>query len=235
MVWLAVWLAVYPRNSGSAAARPPGYIKNFFGSWKSLGRRPETWAIVIGRSLSDPVWWFYVFWLPQYLSDARGFSLKQIAFFAWIPFIAADLGNFAGGLSSRALVARGMPVLRARKLICVLSAIPMLSAIPASLAATPFAALALICVALFGFASFSTMALTLPSDLFPADVVASVTGLSGLGAGLAGTLFTLAVGRLVDRFSYTPAFFAAALLPVVATAAILLLTPADTRHAAHSA
>ncbi len=234
IVWLAVWLAVYPRNS-AAAARPEGFVRTYFRGWGPLCKRPETWAIVIGRSLSDPVWWFYVFWLPQYLSDARGFSLKQIAFFAWIPFIAADLGNFAGGLGSRALVARGMPVLRARKLVCVASAIPMLSAIPASLAATPFAALALICVALFGFASFSTMALTLPSDLFSPDVVASITGLSGLGAGLAGTAFTLVVGRLVDRFSYTPAFFVAALLPVFATAAILFLIRPGTEPVPYTA
>ena len=223
VVWLAVWLAVYPRQSGGLKARPKGFVRNYFRGWGPLLRRPETWAIVIGRSLTDPVWWFYVFWLPQYLSDVRGFGLKQIAFFAWIPFVASDLGNFAGGLVSRALIRRGMPVLRSRKVVCVASAIPMLSAIPASLAATPFSALAFICVALFGFASFSTMALTLPSDLFPADVVASVTGLSGLGAGLAGTLFTLMVGGLVDKFSYTPAFFAAAFLPVVATAAILVL------------
>jgi ACS family hexuronate transporter-like MFS transporter len=80
-----------------------------------------------------------------------------------------------------------------------------------------------ICVALFGYAAFATMGLTLPSDLFPVEVVASVTGLSGLGAGLAGTAFTLLVGVLVDKFSYTPAFFMAALVPMLATASVWLL------------
>jgi len=88
----------------------------------------------------------YVFWLPQYLSDTRGFSLKQIAAFAWIPFVAADLGNFAGGLSSGALIKRGMPLLRARKWICVASCIPMLAGIPAVLTSDPFYSLAFICI-----------------------------------------------------------------------------------------
>jgi ACS family hexuronate transporter-like MFS transporter len=186
-------------------------------------RQRETWAIVIGRSLTDPIWWFYVFWLPQYLSDTRGFSLKQIAIFAWIPFIASDLGNFAGGLASGALVKRGMPVIRARKLVCIISCIPVLAGIPAVLASSPFSSLALICFALFGYASWSTMGLTLPSDLFPPEVVGSVTGLSGLGAGLASTLFTLLVGWLVDHFSYFPAFVLAATAPLAATLSVVFL------------
>jgi ACS family hexuronate transporter-like MFS transporter len=86
-----------------------------------------------------------------------------------------------------------------------------------------YAAMALICFALWGYASWSTMGLTLPSDLFPQDVVATVTGLSGLAAGMVGAVFTIAVGMLVDRFSYRPAFLAAGLLPLVATACILFL------------
>jgi len=70
-------------------------------------------GIVLGRALTDPIWWFYVFWLPQYLSDARGFSLQRIAFFAWMPFIAADLGNFTGGWISGYCIRRGVSVLRA--------------------------------------------------------------------------------------------------------------------------
>jgi ACS family hexuronate transporter-like MFS transporter len=223
IVWLAWWLAVYPRTERPIGAGGAVQLRRYMRDWRAVLQRRETWAIVIGRSLTDPVWWFYVFWLPQYLSDARGFSLKQIAFSAWMPFVAADLGNFAGGFFSKALIRRGMPVVRARKCVCIVSAVPMLTAIPAALAGTPFAALGLICIALFGYASWSTMGLTLPSDLFAADVVASVTGLSGLGAGLVGAAFTLAVGSLVDRFSYTPAFFAAALVPLLATAAVVFI------------
>jgi ACS family hexuronate transporter-like MFS transporter len=221
--WLIWWLTVYPRQVSGGPARKKGFIGQYFRDCFPLLKKQETWAVVIGRSLSDPVWWFYVFWLPQYLSDVRGFGLKQIAFFAWIPFIAADLGNFAGGFAGKTMIARGVPVLRARKLICLVSSIPMLLAIPASLAHTPFGALVYICGAILGYASFSTIGLTLPSDLFPAEVVGSVTGLSGLGAGLMGTVFTLAVGLIVDKYSYTPAFIAAAILPLLATAAIWFL------------
>ena len=161
--------------------------------------------------------------MPQYLSDARGFSLKQIGAFAWIPFLAADIGNFTGGLASGFLIKRGMPVIRARKWVCVVSSFPILAGIPAALTHNSFWALAFISIATWGYASWSTMGLTFPSDLFPQDVVASVTGLSGLGAGLAGTLFTLIVGWLVDNFSYFPAFLAAGLVPLLATASVLLL------------
>jgi ACS family hexuronate transporter-like MFS transporter len=167
------------------------------------------------------MWWFYVFWLPQYLSDARGFSLKQIAAFAWIPFVAADIGNFTGGWISGLLIRRGMPVILARKWICVVTCVPMLAGIPAVLVHSPFWAVFLICIALWGYAAWSTMGLTFPSDLFDQRVVATVTGFSGFGAGMAGTAVTLAVGYIVDKFSYMPAFLFVSFLPVLATLSVL--------------
>ena len=183
----------------------------------------NVWGIVLGRALSDPIGWFYVFWLPQYLSDARGFSLQRIAMFAWMPFIAADIGNFTGGLISGYCIRRGMSVVRARIWVCVFSCLPILAGIPAATVHSTYGALALICVALWGFASWSTMGLTLPSDLLPQDVVATVTGLSGLAAGLVGAGFTFSVGMIVDRFSYRPVFLVAGIMPVFATICILLL------------
>jgi ACS family hexuronate transporter-like MFS transporter len=236
ILWLALWLRVYyplnrhPRltseektliESGSDTAKVSA--RAGAGRWLTLLKDSNTWGIVLGRSLTDPIWWFYVFWLPQYLSDARGFSLKQIAAFAWIPFVAADIGNFTGGLTSGSLIKRGMTTLRARKWVCVVSCLPVIAGIPAARTHNAYFALALIAFAVWGYASWSTMGLTFPSDLFPQDVVASVTGVSGLGAGLAGALFTVVVGRLVDRFSYYPAFFAAATMPLLATAAVLIL------------
>jgi len=235
-LWLALWLRVYyplnrhPRltseereliEAGSDTAKVSA--RAGAGRWLTLLKDSNTWGIVLGRSLTDPIWWFYVFWLPQYLSDARGFSLKQIAAFAWIPFVAADIGNFTGGLTSGFLIKRGMSTLRARKWVCVVSCLPVIAGIPAARTHNAYIALALIAFAVWGYASWSTMGLTFPSDLFPQDVVASVTGVSGLGAGLVSALFTLAVGKLVDRFSYYPAFFAAATMPLLATAAVLIL------------
>ena len=226
--WLALWLTIYPPRLGGKReeAHHPSLAAGLRNGLALLKRR-DTWAVIIGRSLTDPIWWFYVFWLPQYLSDTRGFSLTQIAAFSWIPFVAADLGNFAGGFTSGALAKRGMPVLRARKWVCAVSCVPMLAGIPAVFTSSPFSCLALICFALFGYASWSTMGLTLPSDLFPADVVATLTGLSGFAAGLASTGFTLLVGALVDQLSYAPAFVLAGTVPILATGAIVFLVPRE--------
>jgi ACS family hexuronate transporter-like MFS transporter len=245
LVWLVLWLTFYhplakhPRLSAEERAlieagrdTATSSTERGAGRYLSLLKQPNVWGIVLGRSLTDPIWWFYVFWLPQYLSDARGFSLKQIAAFAWIPFVAADIGNFTGGLASGFLIKRGMPVVRARKWVCVASSLPVLAGIPAATTHSPYWALALISFAVWGYASWSTMGLTFPSDLFPQDVVASVTGVSGLGAGLVSTLFTLTVGWLVDKFSYFPAFVAAGTIPLLATAAVLILIRAPKAEAA---
>ena len=235
-LWLLLWLRVYqvpdrhPRvtpeelsliRAGQDA--PVVFAERGLHRWFLLARNRTVWGIVLGRALTDPIWWFYVFWLPQYLSDARGFSLHRIALFAWMPFVAADLGNFTGGLVSGYLIRRGVGIVRARLWVCAFSCIPILAGIPAAAAHSAYTALALICLALWGYASWSTMGLTLPSDLLPQDVVATVTGLSGLAAGLAGAAFTFAVGFLVDRYSYGPAFLATGLLPLLATVFVLLL------------
>lgn len=235
-LWLFVWLHVYhpldlhPRVTEEEVAfiragqdMAPKSERKGLDRWLHLAKDSNVWGIVLGRALTDPIWWFYVFWLPQYLSDARGFSLKRIALFAWLPFVLADLGNFTGGLISGYCIRRGISVIRARTWVCAISCLPILAGIPAAHVHNVYMALALICVALWGYASWSTMGLTLPSDLFPQDVVATVTGLSGLAAGLMGAAFTFAVGFTVDRFSYGPAFLAAGLLPLIATACLFLL------------
>ena len=243
--WLVMWLRVYhplerhPRvtaeevayiRAGQEAPRTSGEKR--LRRWLRLARDRNVWGVVLGRSLTDPIWWFYVFWLPQYLSDARGFNLKQIAMFAWLPFVAADVGNFSGGFMSGWCIRKGMSTLRARIVVCIVSCFPILAGIPAARTHNAYVALAMICVALWGYASWSTMGLTLPSDLFPQDVVATVTGLSGFAAGLAGVAFTYVVGITVDRFSYGPAFWVAALMPLGATAGLLLLvrTPQYTNR-----
>src|ERR1700749_1361509 len=243
-VWLVVWLRGYrpldrhPRVSPAEKAwilagqdTPRSSAQRGLQRYLALARNRNVWGIVLGRALTDPIWWFYVFWLPQYLSDARGFSLKRIALFAWMPFVAADIGNFTGGWISGYCIRRGVPVVRARIWVCIVSCLPILAGIPAARVHSVTLALALICIALWGYASWSTMGLTLPGDLLPHDVVATVTGLSGLAAGAVSVAFTFAVGILVDRFSYTPAFLAAGLMPLFATAFVwLLIRPPVVAH-----
>ena len=235
-VWLLLWLRVYhpldrhPRVTPDEVAyiRSGQEIPSISPQrgprrWLQLAGDRNVWGIVLGRAFTDPIWWFYVFWLPQYLSDARGFSLKRIALFAWMPFIAADIGNFTGGLISGYCIRRGVSVVNARTWVCAISCLPILAGIPAAGVHSVYVAMGLICFALWGYASWSTMGLTLPSDLFPQDVVATVTGLSGLAAGIVGAVFTILVGILVDRFSYAPAFLVAGLMPLFATAFLFLL------------
>jgi ACS family hexuronate transporter-like MFS transporter len=235
-VWLLVWLRVYhplsdhPRvTENEVAYIRSGQINPGLSAgtkkhrWLLLVHDRNVWGIVLGRALTDPIWWFYIFWLPQYLSDARGFSLQRIALFAWMPFVAADIGNFTGGFLSGYCIKRGLSIVQARTWVCAISCLPILAGIPAASVHNAYIALGLICFALWGYASWSTMGLTLPSDLFPQEIVATVTGLSGLAAGLVGAVFTYMVGVLVDRVSYKPAFLAAGLLPLLATACLFLL------------
>jgi ACS family hexuronate transporter-like MFS transporter len=243
-LWLILWLSLYhplhshPRLSAQERAlidsgreAPVASSRKGVMRWLSLLGQPNVWGIVLGRSLTDPIWWFYVFWLPKYLSDARGFDLKHIGIFAGIPYLASDIGNFTGGFASAFLIKRGLPVVRARKWVCALSALPILAGIPAALADSAYWALAFISLATWGYASWSTMGLTFPSDLFPQDVVASVTGLSGLGAAGLSAVSTLMIGPLVDKYSYFPVFVAAATVPLLATAAVLILIRAPQNTA----
>jgi ACS family hexuronate transporter-like MFS transporter len=194
---------------GSSLDTPPTLLR-----WRDLLRFPQVWSLVLARMLADPVWWFYVFWLPEYFRRERSFSLILIGYLVWIPFLTADVGNFVGGGMSGILIKRGWPVLRARKIVMLGSAAVMLAGIPAVLAGSAQTALALISLATFAYASWAANILTLPADLFPQEVVASVSGLSGTGAALGGMIFTLITGHVVDHFSYLPIFIAAGVMPL---------------------
>jgi len=190
--------------------------------WIDLLRYRQVWGLVLARMMADPVWWFYVFWLPEYLKRERHFSLAMIGYFAWIPFLTADLGCLLGGALSGHLIKRGWPVVRARKTVMAVSMALMLAGIPAALVEGATAAIALISLATFAYSNWAPNVLTLPADIFPQEVVASVSGLSGTGAALGGMLFTLIIGAVVDRFSYLPIFIAAGILPLVAAGFVLL-------------
>ena len=229
-LWLALWLAVYrlpgehpwiTRQEREHIVSNSGALEQAEVPWVRLFGYRQVWGLVLARMLSDPVWWFYVFWLPEYLRRERNFSLAMIGYFAWIPFLTADAGNFVGGGMSSYLIKRGWPVLRARKTVMFASAALMLAGLPAVLTGSPTLAVALISLATLAYSSWAANILTLPADLFPHNVVASVSGLSGTGAAIGGMIFTLVIGVVVDRFSYLPVFTAAALMPLVAASILL--------------
>jgi len=193
--------------------------------WVRLLAMRAVWGVIMGRFLSDCVWWFYVYWLPKYLSDARGFSLAEIGCSAWIPFVAVDFGNLAGGWFSGWLLRRGWSLNAARKTILALGALGMFAGVPAGFATHAGVCLGLIAVATLAYSAWGTMMLTLPADLFGSRTVTSVSGLSGMGAGAGGIAFTWAIGMVVDKFSYQPVFIAAGVMPLVALLLVQILIP----------
>jgi len=192
--------------------------------WASLFGHRQVWAIVAARFLTDPIWWFLISWLPNYLKSERGFSLALIGLFAWIPFLFADLGNLSGGAVSSLLIRRGWTVDRARKAVLLVSA----AMIPLGVATVVTArsdgiAISGISVVAFGFQSWIVNIHTIPSDCFPKQDVGSVFGIGGTAAGIASMLFTLLVGYLVDHFSYTPVFLLVGMMAPVAAVLFLLI------------
>lgn len=179
--------------------------------WRELLRYRQVWAIVLMRFLTDPIWWLFVIWLPEYLQKARGFSLKDVGSFAWLPYLTAGIGSLLGGWASGHLISRGWTVNRARKTVMLLAALLMPAGILAVRAENPMVALALICVVTFAFQVWINNVQVLPSDFFPGKAVASVAGLGGTGAGISSLIFTLTTGWVVDHYSYTPIFTAAGL------------------------
>jgi ACS family hexuronate transporter-like MFS transporter len=234
-VWLAAWLYLYqvpelhPRITDAELSEitegrdPSAVAAGNELRWIDLFRYRQLWGLLMARILSDPVWWFYVFWLPEYLKRQRSFSIAMIGMFGWIPFLFADLGNFVGGGASSFLIKRGWGVGRARKTVMCISAGAMIAGIPAVLTSNVIYSLALISVVTLAYSSWAANLITLPTDMFPKEVVASVYGIAGTAAGIGGMAFTLITGVVVDRFSYVPIFIAAGLLPIFAAAALVLL------------
>jgi MFS transporter, ACS family, hexuronate transporter len=227
-VWLALWLRFYhppqqhPRITAEEfaliAEGRPAAVERL--PWRVLLRYRQTWAILLSRFFCDPVWWLYITWLPLYLYKVHGFSLKQIGYFAWVPFVAADAGSLFGGWMSGHLMARGWSANRARKSVIVIGMLCMCMGLMAAMAHTATVALACIAVVLFGFQTWINNVQTMPSDYFPESAVGAVAGLGGMGAGVGAILFTQTTGFVVDHFSYTPMLVIAGLLPLVGTAVL---------------
>ena len=223
-LWLALWLIFFRSPSqhpwiteeerahilDGAEAGPSGPA--WRPGWGQLLQYRQTWAVIMGRFITDPIWWLYIFWLPSYLQEARGFSLQQVGFSAWLPFLAGGIGALSGGYASGALISRGWTVDRARKAVMIFGAMLTPAGILAMRANDPYVALAWMAVVLFGFQVWINNLQTLPSDFFPSSAVGSVFGLGGLAAAIASVGFTWATGRIVDSYGYTPVFLIAGVL-----------------------
>jgi ACS family hexuronate transporter-like MFS transporter len=193
--------------------------------WIDLLRIREVWGMVVAKFLSDAAWYFYLFWLPKYLYDARGFDIKAVGAFAWIPYAAAGIGCLVGGWFSSYLVRRDFSLSAARKLALGLSAVVMPLVILVPHVAVSWA-IAIFSIAYFGQQSWSTLVMVLPTDLLPRRVVGSVAGLIGFGGAIGGIAFGQLVGYLLDHGTgYGVVLGLAGMLHVTAFAIILAAIP----------
>ncbi len=229
-LWLVPWLLLYgrpedhPRLSNEERATIlDGQIQTPLATHSpmELLRHRKVWGIILGRFMVDPIWQFYLFWLPSYLVQQRGFSLRDVGLVGWIPFFATDLGCLTGGWWSGRLLAGSGSLTRARRTVLAVGAIGTLAGLPAVYVSEAWLSVALVCCAAFAIGLWAPTALTLCADIMPRGAVATMTGLSSVGAGLGGIIFTLVIGWLVDHYSYFPVFVMAAVLPQIG---YLLLT-----------
>lgn len=220
-LWLVAWLLVYPSSrasTSSASIAPKPRLKQ-------LIRNRFVWTFTLSKVFFDPVWYFYTFWFPEYLHKARLLNLAAIGRTAWIPFFVAGLGSIFGGLATKLFLVQGFSLNASRKLAVTLSALMMTCAIPASLVTSTTMSIALVSIAMAGYTTGLANMLAMPGDAVQSEVVASVYGLASMGSGFGGMLFTLLTGWLVDRYSFTPAFFLFGLIPLVSSAIQWILMP----------
>lgn len=233
LLWTAWWARDYfpPAAHSHLAASEREEIREVFAredevgptiSWFKLFSFVEVWGLVLAKFLSDAAWYFYLFWLPKYLYDVRGFDVKRVGYYAWIPYAAAGVGCIVGGWFSGWLLKRGRSVDFARKAALGASAavMPLILFVPHAPVSW---AVVIFSVAFFGQQSWSTLIMIVPTDLFPKRIVASVAGLVGFGGAIGGVIFNLVVGYLLSNgFGYSTVFGLVSVFHVAAFCLILV-------------
>jgi MFS transporter, ACS family, hexuronate transporter len=214
-----------PDEAGNSSSSPSNEIPP---PWWTLLRYRQTWGIIAARAMTDPVWFFIADWFMIFLVS-KGFSPEDTLVAFWIPFVAADLGNFAGGGFSSYLIKRGWAVGRARKAVVAFGAIGMLTLIPTIYMTSLFAIAGSFAIATFAYATFCTIVLVFPSDLYRSNSVATVSGLSGTAAGILTVLSTFLVGWVSDHYTFTPILIAASSVPLLGAFLVFVLIR-NTRH-----
>jgi ACS family hexuronate transporter-like MFS transporter len=192
--------------------------------WRLLLRYKETYGIMFGKFLTDPVWWFYLYWIPNYLDSQRGFHLKDIAIAVPLIYIIATLLGFVGGWFPGYLMQRGWSIGKARKTTMLICALLLPISATAVIVKNPWITILLVSLACSAHNGWSANIFTLVSDCFPSFAVGSVTGLAGFAGGLGGLLIaTLAPGYIITYFGYIPIFFLMGILHPLAFVGITLL------------
>ncbi|RZM36052.1 MAG: MFS transporter [Sphingomonas sp.] len=235
LLWVIAWLAWYAPPAHHRRLSPGERAYILEGQEASLAtsrrrpplrdllRRRNLWAIAAARFLADPVWGMLSLWMPLYLVQVRHFDLGQIALFAWLPFLAADLGCLFGPAVVAWLQRRGVGLIDARRSAFTLGAVMMTGMMFVGTVTSPVAAIALLCLGGFAHQTLSVTVITMASDLFPQDQVATATGVSGTAANLGVLIFTLVLGSLVADVGYQPFFVLLGLLDLAGAALLWTL------------
>jgi ACS family hexuronate transporter-like MFS transporter len=234
LLWLLVWLWIYrnPEEHPRLSKRELAYIQSDPSDspgrleWLKLIGHRQTWAFVMGKFITDPIWWFYLFWIPDFLQKKHGLALLQVGIPLVVIYIIADGGSIFGGWLSSSLMKRGHTANRSRKtamLVCALAVIPIMFA---PTVASTWGAVLLIGLATAAHQGWSSNLLTLPSDMFPAKAVASVVGMGGMAGAFGGMLIAKIVSYILQwTGSYTIPFFMAGTAYLFGLAVIHLLVP----------
>ncbi|HEY3838208.1 MAG TPA: MFS transporter [Bryobacteraceae bacterium] len=218
MLWLPLWWSVYRPAPGVVEREKPAS-----GNWRGLLRERTVWGLVLARLLSDPVWYFYLFWLPDYLQRERHLSLAEIGMYGWIPFLFADLGSLGGGIASDVLVRRGVAPQRARLIILTgIACFAPLGALAGVIGSTA-GAIAVMCVVACLTQCWSTNTATLVADVLPHSSTATTMGLMGTAGSLAGACFAQVLAWVIGKSGYPAAFGLVALLHPCAAAILLVM------------
>ena len=234
LVWLVAWLSVYRRprqhprvNAAELAlieSDPPDPVETI--AWTRLLPLRETWAYAIGKFLIDPIWWMFLFWLPDFFAKRYHLDLKSFGPPLVAVYVLSDLGSIAGGWMSSTLIQRGFSINVARKSTMLLCSFAVMPIVFAMYADNLWLAVAIVGLATAAHQAFSANLYTIPSDVFPRAAVASVIGIGGTAGAIGGMLMAKFAGYVLERIgSYTPIFVVAACVYLIALAAIHLLSP----------
>jgi len=227
LAWLAAWLFLYQpphlnrwlRADEYATLKPllpppeeaqPAKAERVH--WKTLIRERACWTLILTRFFTDPVIYFVIFWLPEYLRKERAFNLAEVGKYSWVPFAFGGIGYILGGWLSGRLIEAGWPLARARKLVMAMGAAVMPVAILAPLVPTAALAIAATCFITFGHGLWVANLQTIPTDIFRGREIGTVTGFSGMGGAVGGMLASLGTGYIVTHFTYAPIFLLAGLM-----------------------
>jgi len=233
-VWLALWLAIYrkPEEHPSVTKEELAYIRSDPADpirrtkWLTLLPLRQTWSFIVGKFLIDPVWWFYLFWLPAFLQRKHGLSLKEIGIPIMVVYLISDVGSVAGGWLSSWLIKRGRSINAARKLAMLICAIAVVPVVFAARIESMWTVVLLIGLATAAHQGFSANLFTLTSDLFPSKAVGSVVDMGGMDGAICGLVIAKVVGHVLQRTgSYQVPFLIAAAAYLVALGLIQILTP----------